>query len=458
MLLLIGVKRQISSASSAWTRIGESEGLVANACLGTGSDVINDFDSIYPWSDIISYNYNTSTDKITAYYGDINFRYDGSNGEVLTYIPEFYYKRFQEDGWEYIYISKYAKTGYLKSEEFSVGRYLTSEDAEGNLKVASNKNVSTGKKINEYRGLIKSSLGDEFCMYDTRHFTLQALYLVEYADYDSQKVLGNGNTNYMASTTILNGATIPNSYALYDSAGQDGKNTIIIPISNGTEFNHIGMEIYVSTGYLEPYDEIPRTVKSFEPYYENGTLAGYKVVFDGPAVNLFAGVHGLQPAPQSTGGCDALGMKSGYIGANGYSSVSYRGIEDIFGNAYVFLDGINIKNNRPYICTNPELYASDVFSGAYAELSYTSDTSGVEYNAVTLGCDEKFPLIAVPNITRPNSTSIPDSAFGTATGNSIIQVNGTINSYSAAGLFNTIHLGSSDLSSNYSTCRIIRYK
>lgn len=189
MLLHIGIKREISSTSSAWTRTKLSEGLVANACLGTADDVKNDFDNIYPWSDIISYNYDTSLDKITAYYGDINFRFDGSNGEVLTYIPKFYYKRYQEGGYEYIEICKYPKRGYIESPAFSVGRYLTSEDSSGKLHSMSNVSVSTAKRIAEYRTLTKNTLGTEFCLYDTRHFILQMLYLVEYADYDSQKKL-----------------------------------------------------------------------------------------------------------------------------------------------------------------------------------------------------------------------------------------------------------------------------
>lgn len=183
---LIGIKRQISSTSSAWTRTGLSEGLVANACLGTADDVKNDFDNIYPWSDIMSYNYDTNLNKITAYYGDINFRFDGSNGEVLTYIPKFYYKRYQEDGWEYIEICKYPKKGYIESPEFSVGRYLTSEDNSGNLHSISNASISIGKSIADYRNLTKNTLGTEFCLYDTRHFVLQLLYLVEYADYNCQ--------------------------------------------------------------------------------------------------------------------------------------------------------------------------------------------------------------------------------------------------------------------------------
>ena len=67
-----GVRRNIKSSSSAWERIKDSVGLVANAQVGTTA-VVNNFDSIYPWSDIITCNYNNTSKKIVAYYGDANF-------------------------------------------------------------------------------------------------------------------------------------------------------------------------------------------------------------------------------------------------------------------------------------------------------------------------------------------------------------------------------------------------
>ena len=117
-----GVRRKITNnSSSAWERVGDAVNLVANACKNGNNDVQNDFDSIYPWSDIISYNYNTTTHQRVADYGDADFTFDGSNGIVLTEIPEFYYQRYKEvdatDGYtyEYIWISEYALKGFESS-------------------------------------------------------------------------------------------------------------------------------------------------------------------------------------------------------------------------------------------------------------------------------------------------------------------------------------------------------
>ena len=229
-IMVYGIKRDTNSTSTAWERIEDSIGLEANAVLPESSTTVanttvkNDFDNIYPWSEIKSYNYNANTRKVTAWYGDSNFKFDGSNGEVLTYIPGFYYKREVVNGMEYQYISKYEQEGYSYSEPFSVGRYKisrasslsdTSSNNDGKIELmaaqAGNRdmgdfdinteNISsrsgakplTYQKIGYFREYA-SKLGSDFSIMDYHWYVLQMLYLVEYADYDSQTKLGFGVT------------------------------------------------------------------------------------------------------------------------------------------------------------------------------------------------------------------------------------------------------------------------
>lgn len=78
---------------------------------------------------------------------------------------------------------------------------------------------------------------------------------------------------------------------------------------------------------------------------------------------------------QATGKSNADGNGSGgQSTTNGASSdyVSYRGIEDIFGNIWQFIDGINIRNYDPlggtnyasyaFLCGNPTNFADDTLS------------------------------------------------------------------------------------------------
>ncbi len=196
---VFGIRRLLNSTSSSWERIEDSIGLEANAQVGTTA-VKNDFDSIGPWSEIISYNYNTTSKQITATYGDSNFKFDGSNGEVLTKIPEFYWKREQKDGYEYIYISKTNFEGSTKSEEFSVGRYTISEPGTTGIYSKSGYAPLVNTTIAAFRTYTRN-LGTGFGQMDWHYFILQMLYLVEYADYDSQAKLGPGNTNNTAAVT-----------------------------------------------------------------------------------------------------------------------------------------------------------------------------------------------------------------------------------------------------------------
>ena len=243
--LIYGIKRDTNSTSTECERIEASIGLEANAVLPesgsttvANNEVKNDFDKIYPWSNIRSYNYDASKKKVTAWYGDSNFKFDGSNGEVLTFIPGFWYKREVVDGIEYQYISKYEQEGYSYSEPFSVGRYKMSggTDAFSGESYTSNKNsngyielmegiapggtignVFTGKSISgaypsAYKNLptfreSASKLGTDFSILDYHYYVFQMLYLVEYADYDSQAKLGKGVTENKNDGAIIMGGT-----------------------------------------------------------------------------------------------------------------------------------------------------------------------------------------------------------------------------------------------------------
>ncbi|MGI6605714.1 MAG: hypothetical protein ACOX2X_01455 [Peptococcia bacterium] len=78
---------------------------------------------------------------------------------------------------------------------------------------------------------------------------------------------------------------------------------------------------------------------------------------------------------QKTGGCDGLGNGSGSADNSKGStvSVSYRGLEDLWGNVWEFVDGINIKNSekRPYIADDNSNFADNMFTGVYTSSGVT---------------------------------------------------------------------------------------
>lgn len=374
---LYGIKRKVNdNTSPAWERIGDSIGLVAKATKN-GETVQNDFDSRYPWSEIISYNYDVIKKKINAYYGDPTFKFDGTNGEVLTRIPEFYWKREIINGYEYIYIADYAIAGFNKSEEFSVGRYDACIDEDGKLHSYSGYSPSTNKNITQHRDAAKL-LSDEFCMIDYKYFMLQMLYLVEYANYNSQSQLGNGiiGIRYNANDKAI--------------IAQERTNTIVIATN---DYFKVGQQIAIGTTVDGVSICKDRTITKITEYSKD-TTEGTAITFDGDPVNIAIG-NIIHACAQKEGGCDSLGMKSGCLANDSQHAVIYRGIENIFGNVFNWIDGLNIQNYQAYICRNPKEYISDKFEVPYIKLGYVNCNEKDMY-IKKLGFDEKNPDIALP--------------------------------------------------------------
>lgn len=415
---LYGIKRKVNdNTSPAWERIGDSIGLVAKATKN-GETVQNDFDSRYPWSEIISYNYDVIKKKINAYYGDPTFKFDGTNGEVLTRIPEFYWKREIINGYEYIYIADYAIAGFNKSEEFSVGRYDACIDEDGKLHSYSGYSPSTNKNITQHRDAAKL-LSDEFCMIDYRYFMLQMLYLVEYANYNSQSQLGNGiiGIRYNANDKAI--------------IAQERTNTIVIATN---DYFKVGQQIAIGTTVDGVSICKDRTITKITEYSKD-TTEGTAITFDGDPVNIAIG-NIIHACAQKEGGCDSLGMKSGCLANDSQHAVIYRGIENIFGNVFNWIDGLNIQNYQAYICRNPKEYISDKFEVPYIKLGYVNCNEKDMY-IKKLGFDEKNPDIALPIEIGggAGSSSGMCDFYYSSEGNRVALVGGFFSYGSGAGLW-----------------------
>lgn len=294
---IYGIKRLRSSTDTAWERTDDNIGKIANATKD-GTEVQNDFDNLSPWKDIISFNYDSAQQLATAYYGDDDFTFSPSdtNVNVFTKIPQFWYKRWiDEDDYEHIQIADYAAEGFLESKEFAVARYsyegsTTAPRSCSGLAPLVN---TTGPS---YQSGAKS-LGNNVCLFDWRAVgAIQLLYLVEYADNNSQEILGQGVSSV---------------------------NSVI-----------------------------------------------------------------------TAGGLNGLGMKSGCLNNDGSHSVMYRGIEDIFGNVYQLIDGVNINNRQAYVCTDPTKYEFEKYDEDYVQVGYVNGSSSGYISK--LGYDENYPLLMLP--------------------------------------------------------------
>ena len=254
----------------------------------------------------------------------------------MTIIPEFYYRRYVSDGYEYVLISKDKLSGFIQSKEFMIGRYTMSGSASG-VYSRSGQAPFVNKTIAEFRQYAKN-LGAGWSQLDWHYFLIQLLYLVEYADYNIQSKIGPGHTN-----------------------------------ANNT-------------------------------------------------------------AAKASGGCNALGMKSGCMVKNDTNSVIYRGIEDLYGNVWQFFDGLNINNYQAYISYNPNTYASDVFDGDYHKLGYVNSSTSGSY-ITALGYDPKNPLVGLPTDVNGSSNTYMCDYYWTANEKRIALVGGYWVYYTRCGLW-----------------------
>ena len=423
---IYGIKRKITdlngniNTSTAWTKIYDNAGLIAQAQKGPDSNVRNDYDNLYPWSEIVTVNYDTETKKVTAYYGDENFKFDGSNGEVLTKKPKMWIKRIfpiqEEDGfYEYRMIADFELQDFIQIDPYMDGRYEMYVD-EGNIGHSKsgvyptyNKNI---KQFEEY----SRNLGDDFCIEDWRRFVDETLYLVEYADNNSQSTLGRGVSEWSEKKALV---------------AESNVNRIIV--DNASIFP-IGRSICIGTNAAwNSAVAKDRTITSIETYSKDG-ISGYAIYFDGDAVNI-AVDNDIWGSAQKTGDCDTLGMKSGCLVNDGRHSVIYRGKEQIHSNMFKFIERLNIKDYQTYVSYNPSNYLPDTFDDNFDKLGYANPNETEGYIKI-LGFDKKNPLIALPTVLGASSNNgYCDYCFSKNNGNRVALVGGSFDNGARDGLF-----------------------
>ena len=434
-----GIKRKISSNSSpTWERTDDAIGLTANATKNGGT-VENDFDNLSPWKDIITFNLDLTTGKKKAYYGDVDFKFDGTNGDVYTHIPKFWIKIWQENDYDYIQIADYAKSGFTEIKEFDIARYLTGIGEDGKLHSYSGLYGADFKSITTYRSLV-NNLGTDYCLMDWRYFVIQCLYLVEYATYNSQSALGNG----MQSMRHNSG-----DVAL---VAESNTNRIIINTTAGNAFI-VGQQVRIG-GYDLATSEM-RTITAINDY-EDTSVTGKEIIFDGEPIENITLTTTIWTCVQASGGCDQLGMKSGCIVNDSKHNVIYRGIEGILANIFAFVDGINIKDYQAYICYDPSEYVSDKFDAPYEKLGYVN--SGSDGYAKNLGFDINHPLIRLTSEIGAGSTTNMCDYYWRNTGNRVARVGGASTSGASCGLWCWSLTYTSSYAAWFCGARVLKYQ
>ena len=127
-----------------------------------------------------------------------------------------------------------------------------------------------------------------------------------------------------------------------------------------------------------------------------------------------------------TGSSNSLGNASSPSTNTNTQFMSYRGIENWYGQIYKFIDGVNIKNREYFVNKKPSTYADDIFTGDYV----TTGMTMVAANGYVKNVLQNKNGFISSEATGTNSTYIPDYQYQ-GTGNRIVDFGG----YASYGLY-----------------------
>lgn len=117
----------------------------------------------------------------------------------------------------------------------------------------------------------------------------------------------------------------------------------------------------------------------------------------------------------------------GGVSTSAVIGMSYRGIENIFGNLWKWCDGVNFSNRVPYVCDLDDAYLDDIFTGDYV-LAGDAQPSINGYQSTIQ--DGSF---FVKTIGSSSSKDITDYYYQNS-GNRVLYLGGSLHYGSLAGL------------------------
>lgn len=146
-----------------------------------------------------------------------------------------------------------------------------------------------------------------------------------------------------------------------------------------------------------------------------------------------------------SGGTGSVTYHTGRInGWDGKIAVQYRGIENLWGNVFQWVDGFNANGTTAYVCTDPSKYADDTATG-YTNIG-TLPSSGYIKDLIVTDNGLLIPKTSGGSET----TYVPDCVYPSS-GWRVLGVGGDWHSGAYAGLLEfAADSGSSDSNSNVS--------
>jgi len=424
-----GVCYDFKSKNPKLTRLGDAKYLKAGVANGVDdTNVVNDFDKIYPWSDIKRCTV-ADDGTITSYEGDPNYTENGSIGEVLTEIPEHYRMTYisEATGKMYHYVSREKLNEHYKFvPKTYIGSFLMSDSNEDGIGES-----RAGDYYSEpyaYKDVrpVATSRGAGWHMMDIWDYeTVKILFMIEFATTDSQSLfMGNeisGANNsiayanelcmkdylleegQIADTEQFEITSIVSDYP--DFFVGDEIEMLILSNSNPDELDYsYGEENYAVRKIIaaEPiditaYPDFPDAMR----YYFSGNPVTVGKAFD---CYLVSSRNGLTNDIKASSG-KLLRYENGDGEPPSEGSMVWRGIENLVGEGYTWLDGILLHNGKYWVCNDVSkydntIYVRDADGNATEEYQYQP----VSFDIPTRGYITKMEYDESTGLTLPIET------------------------------------------------------
>lgn len=312
----------------------------------------NDFDFVYPWSEIKPCIVSINAEGVRSVKYEINpascKKY--SLGNVMIEIPKFYCKREQIGEYEYLSISPTKQDGFILDPSFLtkdgeidhiyIGAYLSSIFKKTKLKSVTGVYPAIKKSMNQIRKLLENSNGFTECDL-LAILTIQRLYLVETAVLDSQSIFeGNVFLPYLLKDK---------SKSFYAIESEAQTNRILVKNTKVTKRFHPGDSISILANWDEYYNipgKYQREILSVKRYKKKSL----EITFSGKPVDIVERETGITTIAEKSGRTDHLPYITGAVKEDsGHASFKYRGIENLWGTVFIFLDHAYVKNSELYI-------------------------------------------------------------------------------------------------------------
>lgn len=198
--------------------------------VGTGSGS-SPFDSYMPWMGMEECTLNNATGKVSSKKGDPGFKRTSIDRPVMVKIPEFYYKIERVGSIFRYYIADGPVDGlslHPGSGDNYLARYEAGEASSGTLGFILASYSGTTPSVSKTRSTFRDharNMASGFQLRDIAAWcAYDLLYLVEYADFNSQAKIGQGIVNDTAAHKT--GETDVMVYHTGRAAGTDGKTAV----------------------------------------------------------------------------------------------------------------------------------------------------------------------------------------------------------------------------------------